>query len=53
MLHQPTQPVDSVLIGHWRLTDLSAKKIMAFATRYVPIGYLADDLSLHAYDMPS
>jgi hypothetical protein len=40
-------------IWHWRLIDLSVKKSMASTTCYVPIGYLADGLSLHAYDMPS
>jgi hypothetical protein len=40
-------------IGHWRLEDLSIKKSMVSVTHYVSIGYLADGLSLNAYDILS
>ena len=38
-------------IRYCRLIDLSIKKSMTSATRYVSIGYLADGLSLHVYNM--
>jgi hypothetical protein len=38
-------------IGHLWLVDLSVKKNMVSATRYVTISNLADGLSFNAYDM--